>query len=62
MEYLLAWRMAVAKGLLRRHEFGLAEITKRVDALKQQVDELDSAQGALKRVVMGGDEGTLVHC
>jgi len=28
MEYLLAWRMAVAKDLLRRHEFGLAEITK----------------------------------
>jgi AraC-like DNA-binding protein len=25
MEYLLAWRMAIAKDLLRRHEFGVAE-------------------------------------
>jgi AraC-like DNA-binding protein len=30
MEYLLAWRMAVAKDLLRRHDFGLAEIAERV--------------------------------
>ena len=30
MEYLLAWRMAVAKDLLRRHEFGVAEVAERV--------------------------------
>jgi AraC-like DNA-binding protein len=30
MEYLLAWRMAVAKDLLRRHELGLAEVAERV--------------------------------
>jgi len=30
MEYLLAWRMAVAKDLLRRHDFGLAEVADRV--------------------------------
>lgn len=30
MEYLVAWRMAVAKGLLRRAEFGLAEVAERV--------------------------------
>ncbi|TAJ50936.1 MAG: AraC family transcriptional regulator [Nevskiaceae bacterium] len=30
MEYLVAWRMAVAKGLLRRQELGLAEIAERV--------------------------------
>lgn len=30
MEYLLAWRMAVAKDLLRKKEFGLAEIAERV--------------------------------
>jgi AraC-like DNA-binding protein len=30
MEYLLAWRMAIAKDLLRRHEFGLAEVAERV--------------------------------
>ena len=30
MEYLLAWRMAVAKDLLRRHDLGLAEIAERV--------------------------------
>lgn len=30
MEYLLAWRMAMAKDLLRGHELGLAEIAKRV--------------------------------
>lgn len=30
MEYLVAWRMAVAKGLLRRQEFGLAEVAERV--------------------------------
>jgi AraC-like DNA-binding protein len=30
MEYLLAWRMAVAKDLLRRHDFGLDEIAARV--------------------------------
>ena len=30
MEYLLAWRMAVAKDLLRRHGFGLAEVAERV--------------------------------
>jgi transcriptional regulator GlxA family with amidase domain len=30
MEYLLAWRMAVAKDLLRRHEVGLAEVAERV--------------------------------
>jgi AraC-like DNA-binding protein len=30
MKYLLAWRMAVAKDLLRRHDFGLAEVAERV--------------------------------
>jgi AraC-like DNA-binding protein len=30
MEYLLAWRMAVAKDLLRRHDFGIAEVAGRV--------------------------------
>jgi AraC-like DNA-binding protein len=30
MEYLLAWRMAVAKDLLRREECGLAEVAERV--------------------------------
>lgn len=29
-EYLLAWRMAVARGLLRRRELGLAEVAERV--------------------------------
>ena len=26
MEYLLAWRMAVAKDLLRRHDLGIDEV------------------------------------
>jgi AraC-like DNA-binding protein len=30
MEYLLAWRMATAKDLLRKKQFGLAEIAERV--------------------------------
>jgi AraC-like DNA-binding protein len=30
MEYLLAWRMAVAKSLLRRREGGIAEVAQRV--------------------------------
>ena len=30
MEYLLAWRMAVAKDLLRRENLGLAEVAERV--------------------------------
>jgi AraC-like DNA-binding protein len=30
MEYLLAWRMAVAKDLLRRDELGIAEVAERV--------------------------------
>ena len=30
MEYLLAWRMAVAKDLIRRHDVGLAEVAERV--------------------------------
>jgi transcriptional regulator GlxA family with amidase domain len=30
MEYLLGWRMAVAKDLLRRNDFGVAEVTERV--------------------------------
>ena len=30
MEYLLAWRMAVAKDLLRRGELGVAEVAERV--------------------------------
>lgn len=30
MEYLLAWRMAVAKDLLRREELGIAEVAERV--------------------------------
>ena len=30
MEYLLAWRMAIAKDLLRRREAGLAEVAERV--------------------------------
>ena len=30
MEYLLAWRMAVARDLLRRHDVGIAEVAERV--------------------------------
>lgn len=30
MEYLLAWRMTVAKDLLRRHDVGLTEVAERV--------------------------------
>ena len=30
MEYLLAWRMAVAKDLLRRQNLGLAQVAERV--------------------------------
>jgi AraC-like DNA-binding protein len=30
MEYLLAWRMAVAKDLLRRHELAVTEVAERV--------------------------------
>ena len=30
MEYLLAWRMALAKDLLRHRDFGLAEVARRV--------------------------------
>lgn len=30
MEYLLGWRMAVAKDLLRREDFGLSEVAERV--------------------------------
>ena len=30
MEYLLAWRMALAKELLRREEIGIAEVAERV--------------------------------
>lgn len=30
MEYLLAWRMAIAKDLLRRSDFALAEVAERV--------------------------------
>jgi len=30
MEYLLAWRMAVAKDLLRREDLALAEVAERV--------------------------------
>jgi AraC-like DNA-binding protein len=30
MEYLLAWRMAVAKGLLRRDDLGIADVAERV--------------------------------
>ena len=30
MEYLLAWRMALAKALLRRNDCGVAEVAERV--------------------------------
>ena len=30
MEYLLAWRMAVAKDLLRNHDVGIDEVAERV--------------------------------
>ena len=30
MEYLLAWRMAVAKDLLRREDLALSEVAERV--------------------------------
>jgi AraC-like DNA-binding protein len=30
MEYLLAWRMALAKDLLRRNDLGIAEVAERV--------------------------------
>lgn len=35
MEYLLAWRMAVAKDLLRRHELPLTEVAERVGYASQ---------------------------
>jgi len=35
MEYLLAWRMAVAKDLLRRHELGIAEVAERIGYASQ---------------------------
>jgi len=30
MEYLLAWRMAVARDLLRRRDLGIAQVAERV--------------------------------
>jgi AraC-like DNA-binding protein len=30
MEYLLAWRMAIAKNLLRRHDMAIAEVAERI--------------------------------
>ena len=30
MEYLLAWRMAVARDLLRRHDLGISEVAERI--------------------------------
>jgi AraC-like DNA-binding protein len=30
MEYLLSWRMAVARDLLRRQDIGIAEVAERV--------------------------------
>ena len=30
MEYLVAWRMALAKDMLRRQDFGIAEVAERV--------------------------------
>jgi AraC-like DNA-binding protein len=30
MEYLLAWRMAIARDLLRRHDVGIADVAERV--------------------------------
>jgi AraC-like DNA-binding protein len=30
MEYLLTWRMALAKSLLRRHQVSVAEVAERV--------------------------------
>jgi AraC-like DNA-binding protein len=30
MEYLVAWRMAVAKTLLRRHDLAVTEVAERV--------------------------------
>jgi len=30
MEYLLGWRMAVARDLLRRYDLGVAEVAERV--------------------------------
>jgi AraC-like DNA-binding protein len=35
MEYLLAWRMAVAKSLLRRHDLALSEVAERVGYTSQ---------------------------
>jgi AraC-like DNA-binding protein len=35
MEYLLAWRMAVAKDLLRRHDLPLTEVAERVGYASQ---------------------------
>ena len=48
MEYLLAWRMAVAKDLLRRQEVGIAKVAERVAAAKvetanRNVDDLARA-------------------
>lgn len=30
MEYLLAWRMAIAKDLLRHHDMSIAEVAERI--------------------------------
>ena len=30
MEYLLAWRMAVARDLLRQHDLGISQVAERV--------------------------------
>jgi len=30
MEYLLGWRMAVAKDLLRRHDLGVVEVAEHI--------------------------------
>jgi transcriptional regulator GlxA family with amidase domain len=45
MEYLLAWCMAVAKDLLRRHEFGLDEVAERVAYSSASTCRVQPARG-----------------
>jgi len=67
MEYLLAWRIAVAKNMLRRHDIGLAEVAERVGygsastfstAFSRHVGEPPSRYAAYARAA---PQGPLAH-
>jgi len=58
MEYLLAWRMAVAKDLLRRHDLGLTEVAERVGYARRATSAPRSAgtwpaSGSLRARALG---------